>query len=360
MLFDSPIFFLFLGIVVLVYWRLPWRKQNIFLLIASYFFYGWWDWRFLLLMAGSTAADFFIARQIATSQSQPMRRALLTFSLVLNFTFLGVFKYFDFFVDSFAAGLHSFGIHDVSMPVLRILLPPGISFYTFQEVAYIVDVYQGKLEPAKSIVDYGLFISLFPHLIAGPIQRPSHLLPQVQQPRRFEDDRFFDGLLLIISGLFRKCVIADNCALLANAAFDGRLGSPNLAVVLIGTYAFAWQIYGDFSGYSDIARGAAQLMGFHFMVNFRQPYLAESLQDFWRRWHISLSTWLRDYLYIPLGGNAGGQKKTYRNLMTTMLLGDYGTARTGRSSYGAQSTVHGFRLSDSLARSWAFRKKPKR
>jgi D-alanyl-lipoteichoic acid acyltransferase DltB (MBOAT superfamily) len=206
------------------------------------------------------------------------------------------------------------------MPLIRILLPPGISFYTFQEVAYIVDVYKGRLEPAKSFVEYGLFVSLFPHLIAGPIQRPGHLLPQVQKDRTFDPDRFFDGLMLIFSGLLRKCVVADNCALLANAAFGGQFGKPNLWIVLIGTYAFAWQVYGDFSGYSDIARGSAQLMGFHFMVNFRQPFLATRLQDFWRRWHISLSSWLRDYLYIPLGGSAGGNWKTSLNLFTTMIL----------------------------------------
>ncbi len=201
------------------------------------------------------------------------------------------------------------------------VLPPGISFYTFQEVAYIVDVYQGRLKASDRFSDYALFISLFPHLIAGPIQRPSHLLPQVQQPRRWDPTQALDGVCLIIEGLFRKCVIADNCALIANAAFDGKFGGPNLPVLLLGMYAFAWQIYGDFSAYSNIARGSAQLLGFHFMVNFRQPYLSQSLQEFWRRWHISLSTWLRDYLYIPLGGNRKGNFRTYINLMTTMLLG---------------------------------------
>jgi D-alanyl-lipoteichoic acid acyltransferase DltB (MBOAT superfamily) len=181
-------------------------------------------------------------------------------------------------------------------------------------------VYGGKIKASRNFVDYGLFISLFPHLIAGPIQRPSHLLPQVQKPRTFDSLAFQNGCMLILMGLFRKCVIADNCAHLANAAFSGRLGSDGWAI-LIGVYAFAWQIYGDFSGYSDIARGSAQLLGFHFMVNFRQPYLAVGLQDFWRRWHISLSTWLRDYLYIPLGGNRLGEAKTYRNLLLTMLLG---------------------------------------
>ena len=294
MFFDTPIYIIFLTTVVFAYWRLGWRRQNLLLLIASYVFYGWWDPRFLALIALSTGVDFYCAHAIARSSAPDRRRLLLAVSLVINLGFLGVFKYFNFFMDSFAVTLQTLGFHQTPVAVLRILLPPGISFYTFQEVAYIVDVYQRKLEPADSLVDYALFISLFPHLIAGPIQRPGHLLPQVQAPRRFDQERFFHGLLLVLSGLFRKAVIADNCALLADAAFSGRLGPPNLAVVLIGTYAFAWQIYGDFSGYSDIARGSAQLLGFHFMVNFRQPYLATSLQDFWRRWHISLSTWLRD------------------------------------------------------------------
>jgi alginate O-acetyltransferase complex protein AlgI len=321
MFFDSPAYLVFLVVVVAVYWRLSWRPQNGLLLAASYFFYGWWDQRFLILMAASTLADFFISHQIAASTDARRRRFLLTASLLLNFGFLGFFKYFNFFVDSVAVGLHALGVSHVPTTVLRILLPPGISFYTFQEVAYIVDVYNRRLEPAESLVDYALFVSLFPHLIAGPIQRPGHLLPQVQRPREFNSEQFFNGIFLILSGLFRKCVVADNCALIANAAFGGRLGPPNLFVLLLGAYAFAWQIYGDFSGYSDIARGSAQLMGFHFMVNFRQPYLSESLQDFWRRWHISLSTWLRDYLYIPLGGNKRGKWRTYGNLMTTMLLG---------------------------------------
>jgi alginate O-acetyltransferase complex protein AlgI len=320
MLFDTPVYFVFLTIVVVCYWRLPRRGQNILLLGASYLFYGWWDWRFLGLILLSTLVDYFCAHLIDQSDSPARRRTALMVSVVLNLGFLGFFKYFNFFIDSFAAMMHSAGI-PVSDTTLQILLPPGISFYTFQAVAYIVDVYHRRLKPADSLVDYALFISLFPHLIAGPIQRPSHLLPQVQAVRVFDKERVYDGLQLIAMGLFRKVVIADNCALLADAAFSGKLGEPNLAVLAIGAYAFAWQIYGDFSGYSDIARGSAQLMGFHFMVNFRQPYLATSLQDFWRRWHISLSTWLRDYLYIPLGGNRHGEARTYRNLMTTMLLG---------------------------------------
>jgi alginate O-acetyltransferase complex protein AlgI len=320
MLFDTPVYVVFLSLVVAVYWRLTWRRQNVLLLLASYVFYAWWDWRFLGLILLSTVVDYYCAHFVDRSNDAVRRKAALTLSVALNLGFLAVFKYFNFFVDSFASLMNTVGV-DVSHTTLRILLPPGISFYTFQALAYIVDVYFRRLKPAHSLVDYALFISLFPHLIAGPIQRPSHLLPQVQAPRQFDSGRFFDGIQLIIMGLFRKVVIADNCALLADAAFNGKLGEPNVAVVAIGVYAFAWQIYGDFSGYSDMARGSAQLMGFHFMVNFRQPYLSQSLQDFWRRWHISLSTWLRDYLYIPLGGSRDGERRTYRNLMLTMLLG---------------------------------------
>jgi alginate O-acetyltransferase complex protein AlgI len=320
MLFDTPIYILFLCIVVVAYWRLGFRNQNRFLLAASYLFYGWWDWRFLLLMIGSTVIDYFIAIRISEAEEPRVRKSLLVLSLVVNFSILGFFKYFNFFAGSLGHVLTGVGIK-ASLPVLLIILPPGISFYTFQEVAYIVDVYSGKLPASRSFLDYGLFISLFPHLIAGPIQRPAHLLPQVQKPRHWHSDKAFDGLLLIMEGLFRKCVIADNCALVANAAFAGAFGRPSVIVTLLGMYAFAWQIYGDFSGYSNIARGSAQLLGFHFMVNFRQPYFADSIQDFWRRWHVSLSTWLRDYLYIPLGGNRKGEANTYRNLLLTMLLG---------------------------------------
>jgi alginate O-acetyltransferase complex protein AlgI len=320
MLFDTPVYLIFLAALVLVYWRLKHRRQNLFLLGASYFFYGWWDVRFLLLMMGSTAIDFLIARRIGAAAEPAKRRALLTVSLVINFGILAIFKYFNFFADSLSSTLGLMGVTHLSRYVLQIVLPPGISFYTFQEVAYIVDVYKRKIEPADSLLEYALFISLFPHLVAGPIQRPDHLLPQVQRPRALNHEAFFDGCMLIVSGLFRKCVVADQCAIIANAAFEGRFGH-NAPAAVIGVVAFAWQIYGDFSGYSDFARGSAQLLGFHFMVNFRQPYLAMSMQDFWRRWHISLSTWLRDYLFIPLGGSRTGKWMTYRNLMFTMLLG---------------------------------------
>jgi D-alanyl-lipoteichoic acid acyltransferase DltB (MBOAT superfamily) len=340
-LFDSPIYFIFLIPVVLVYWRLSHRSQNIFVLGASYLFYAWWDARFLALMLASTTFDFLIAQKIEPGRVR--RKRWLVASLAVNFTILGLFKYFNFFVDSFANSLDMLGVHNIPLPLIRVILPPGISFYTFQEVAYIVDVYNGRIPPSRSLVDYALFISLFPHLIAGPIQRPTHLLPQVQRPRSFDSDQFFDGMMLIISGLVRKCVVADNCAVVANAAFNGNLGPPTLWVVFLGTYAFAWQVYGDFSGYSDIARGSARLLGFEFMVNFRQPYLAQRFQEFWRRWHISLSTWLRDYVYIPLGGSSGSSFSTSRNLLFTMLLA--GLWHGANWTFVVFGAIHGAALS---------------
>jgi len=320
--FDSPIYIVFLICVCLAYWRLRYRPQNLLLLLASYFFYGWWDWRFLALMIGSTTVDFLLARGIDTAQSQQARKRFMLMSVALNLAVLGVFKYFNFFVDSFLHVANAVGVGGLPRIVWSIVLPPAISFYTFQEIAYIVDVYERRVPRATNYIDYALFVSLFPHLIAGPIQKPSHLLPQIQSPRSWNPTKAFDGMLLLLEGLVRKSVIADNCGLVANAAFNGSFGTHNLPVTLLGVYAFAWQIYGDFSGYSSIARGSAQLLGFHFMVNFRQPYLATSLQDFWRRWHISLSTFLRDYLYIRLlGVNRLGAVRTYINLLSTMLLG---------------------------------------
>jgi len=320
--FDSPIYIVFLIGVCLAYWRLGYRPQNRLLLLASYLFYGWWDWRFLALMIGSTTLDFLLARAIDRAQSQQARKRFMLTSVIVNLAVLGVFKYFNFFVDTFLHVADAIGLGRLPHITWSIILPPAISFYTFQEIAYIVDVYKRRVPRATNFVDYSLFVSLFPHLIAGPIQQPGHLLPQVQAPRSWNPSKAFDGMLLILEGLVRKAVVADNCALVANAAFNGHFGAPNLLVTLLGVYAFAWQIYGDFSGYSSIARGSAQLLGFHFMVNFRQPYLATSLQDFWRRWHISLSTFLRDYLYIRLlGGNRRGTRRTYVNLLATMLLG---------------------------------------
>jgi len=341
LLFDSPVYFLFLAFVVTLYWRLSWRKQNWMLLAASYFFYGWWDWRFLGLMLLSTTLDYFIAFRVADASDPKRQKAFLVLSLVLNFTFLGFFKYFNFFANSLLSLAASAGIHGLSAPLLRVLLPPAISFYTFQEVAYIVDIYRGKQEPSRSFIDYALFVSLFPHLIAGPIQRPSHLLGQVQQPRRFAPEGFLDGVMLLVFGLFRKCVIADNFGILANLAFDGSLGHGFFPTV-IGATAFAFQIYNDFAGYTDLARGSAKLLRFEFVVNFRRPYLAVTLQDFWRRWHISLSTWLRDYLYIPLGGSHKGAARTYANLIITMLLG--GLWHGANWTFVVWGALHGFWL----------------
>ncbi len=321
MFFDSTVYFVFLILVVSCYWQLRFDAQNWLLLTSSYFFYGWWDSRFLLLMGASTCINYYVSHRFEVMEESSARRRLFIFALVLNFSFLGFFKYFNFFVDSFGNFLRFLGVENPPQRWIDILLPPGISFYTFQEVAYLVDVYRRRLRPASRLLDYALFVCVFPHLIAGPIQRPDHLLPQLQKPRTYQPDQFFNGLVLILEGIFRKVVVADNCALIANAAFSGKFGEPNLPVVILGMFAFAWQIYGDFSGYSSIARGSAQLLGLHFMVNFKQPYLATSLQDFWRRWHLSLSTWLRDYLYITLGGNRYGELKTYRNLLLTMLLG---------------------------------------
>ena len=341
MLFDSPIYILSLSLVVLIYWRLGHRHQNWFLLAFSYFFYGWWDWRFLGLILISTVVDFYCANAIESTRNPTRRKLLLGISVGVNLAFLGYFKYFNFFVGSLHTALASIGIN-TQESLLSVVLPPGISFYTFQAIAYIADVYRKRIPAAKSMSDYALFISLFPHLIAGPIQRPDHLLPQVKKSRSFSALDFSNGIMLIISGLFRKCVVADQCAIIANGAFSGALGPPSIAVVAIGTYAFAWQIYGDFSGYSNIARGSAQLLGFHFMVNFRQPYLAISLQDFWRRWHISLSSWLRDYLYIALGGNRGSKLATYRNLLITMLLG--GLWHGANWTFVVWGAIHGIGL----------------
>jgi alginate O-acetyltransferase complex protein AlgI len=341
--FASPIYIVFLIGVCLAYWRIGFRPQNLLLLLASYFFYGWWDWRFLALIIGSTTLDFLLARAIDTAQSQQARKRFMLTSVVVNLAVLGVFKYFNFFVGTFLHVANAFGLGGLPHIVWSLVLPPAISFYTFQEIAYIVDVYERRLPRATNFVDYALFVSLFPHLIAGPIQKPSHLLPQVQAPRSWNPTKAFDGMLLVLEGLVRKSVIADNCALVANAAFNGHFGAPNLLVTLLGVYAFAWQIYGDFSGYSSIARGSAQLLGFHFTVNFRQPYLATSLQDFWRRWHISLSTFLRDYLYIRLlGGNRRGAHRTYINLLATMLLG--GLWHGANWTFVAWGGVHGAAL----------------
>ena len=318
MLFNSLTFFLFFGVVFLLYLVLPHRGQNRLLLAASYLFYGAWDWRFLFLLMFTTTTDFLFARAIGASDSPRTRKGWVGASVVLDLGILGFFKYFNFFVDSFAALLEGLGLHS-SLPVLRIVLPVGISFYTFQSMSYTIDVYRGVLPPARRWSDFALYVAFFPQLVAGPIERATNLLPQVQQPRTVSDYGLGHGAFLILWGLFQKVVIADNLCRLADAAFT-RPPESALAV-LLGIYAFALQIYCDFAGYSNIARGVAMMLGFRLMLNFRNPYFATNPSDFWKRWHISLSTWLRDYLYIPLGGNRGGAARTRRNLMLTMLLG---------------------------------------
>lgn len=325
MAFNSFAFAVFLPLVLILYWSLgrSRKAQNAMLLVASYVFYGWWDWRFLSLLIVSTVVDYIVAERIHAIQatdadSQRRRKRWLLLSLVGNLGILGFFKYFNFFAGSLQSALASVGIQADPF-YLNVILPVGISFYTFQTLSYTVDVYRREMPPAKTLTDFALYVAFFPQLVAGPIERAITLVPQIELPRRFDKTQFVSGLNLIFWGLFKKVYVADNLAPVVNAAFDDPTASG--LQVLIGVYAFAFQIYCDFSGYSDIARGCARTMGFELVENFRYPYVALNPSDFWRRWHISLSTWLRDYLYIPLGGNRQGGLLTYRNLALTMLLG---------------------------------------
>ena len=318
MLFNSFAFVNFLAIVLALHHVLSHRNQNRMLLVASYVFYGWWDYRFLSLIAISTLVDFFCAGAIGKSQDPVRRRRLLLVSLCSNLGILGFFKYFDFFVVSAASLLDSVGLN-VSLPLLEVVLPVGISFYTFQTLGYTIDVYRGQ-EPVSRLDSFALYVAYFPQLVAGPIERSRSLLPQIEHPRRVVLTDWVVGTQLIVLGFFKKLVIADGVAPYVDQAFSspGQLSGPE---ALLTMYLFALQIYGDFSGYTDIARGVSRLFGIRLSVNFRQPYLSSSISEFWRRWHISLSSWLRDYLYIPLGGNRAGSLSTVRNLMITMLLG---------------------------------------
>ena len=319
MTFNSWLFLGFIFPALAIYYLLPHRGQNRWLLLCSYVFYGAWDWRFLSLIVLSTAVDYLVGNRIQ-SQTDPIRRKRwLCVSLISNLGLLGVFKYFNFFTDSAISLFQRVGL---SVPEwsLHIVLPVGISFYTFQTLSYTVDIYRGKLKPCKSWLDFALFVSYFPQLVAGPIERASRLLPQITKNRRVTSEQLVAGSWLVLWGFFKKMVIADNLARFVDPVYS----SPSEAhalLLLAATYAFAYQIYCDFSGYTDIARGLAKLMGIELMKNFDMPFLAASPAEFWRRWHISLSTWLRDYLYIPLGGNRGSELFTYRNLFLTMLLG---------------------------------------
>jgi alginate O-acetyltransferase complex protein AlgI len=320
MIFNSFIFWIFFAIVLIIYWRLDRVKQNRLLLIASYTFYGYWDWRFCGLLAFSTTVDFFVAKMIHESPQQSKKKKILVISIVTNLLLLGFFKYYNFFSAQLAAVLETIGLPS-SLPVLNVILPVGLSFYTFQSLSYTIDVYRGKAEPAKNILDLAAYVSFFPQLVAGPIERASHFLPQFLTPRSLAKEDFGIGLYHIMIGLFKKVVVADNLAPIANMIFSDSNTHMTGPEALIGIYAFAVQIYCDFSGYSSIAQGVAKWLGFDLRWNFKMPYFAVSPSDFWERWHISLSSWLRDYLYIPLGGNRHGKVMMYRNLVITMALG---------------------------------------
>ncbi|MCD4651150.1 MAG: MBOAT family protein [Candidatus Cloacimonetes bacterium] len=289
------------------------------MLVSSYVFYGWWDWRFLSLIAISTLVDYWAGRNMARTDEVRKRKLLLLLSLTLNLGLLGFFKYFNFFIESTAEFLTLFGMR-ANLPTLRIILPVGISFYTFQTLSYTIDIYRHQLEPEKSLLRFAVFVAFFPQLVAGPIVRARLLLPQLRVDNHFDWNRLQQGVTLVIWGYFLKVGLADSVAVLVDAVY----GQPRLffsSALITGTVFYAFQIYGDFCGYSSIAIGIARMLGFDFGINFNKPYFAVSFSDFWKRWHISLSSWLRDYLYIPLGGNRSGKWKTYRNLMLTMLLG---------------------------------------
>lgn len=319
MLFNSLEFAIFFIIVYSLYLVFNHKWQNRMLLIASCIFYGAWDWRFLLLLFITIAVDHIIGLKIYESQDIRRRKLLVAVSVIVNLGILGFFKYFNFFAASMQHLFNLFGL-SIHPRFLNIILPVGISFYTFQSMSYVIDIYRGQLKPAKNILDFALFVTYFPQLVAGPIERASHLLPQVLSTRKIKIDGFYEGCYLIFWGLFQKIFVADNLAKIADSVF-GVPAPYNGITVLLGVYAFAFQIYCDFAGYSNIARGLGKCMGFEIMVNFNLPYFASNPSDFWRRWHISLSSWLKDYLYIPLGGNRKGALMTYRNLAITMLLG---------------------------------------
>ena len=319
MVFNSLHFLWFFLAVYVLYRLLPHRGQNWLLLAASYYFYAAWDWRFLSLLAASTVVDYTAARLIEGSESAKRRKLLLSVSLGFNLTLLGFFKYFNFFSDSLRVLLAGIG-WQADFVTLRVLLPVGISFYTFMTMSYVIDVYRREIPATRRFLDFALFVAYFPHLVAGPILRAAKLLPQIELPRTISREQVRDGLWLIAWGYFLKVFVADNLAPLTNAVFEPGTSHAGIDVWL-GVYAFAFQIYGDFAGYSNIARGTSKLMGIELLENFRFPYFVRSPQAFWRHWHISLSTWLRDYLYIPLGGSRRGEAQTQRNLLITMVLG---------------------------------------
>ncbi len=322
MVFNSVTFLLFFILFFFVYWFVAnskLRAQNILILLASYIFYGWWDWRFVFLLILSTIIDYVFG--LAIAQTHTRRKLYLWISILNNLVILGFFKYYNFFADSFQTMFSGLGVM-IHPYMLDIVLPVGISFYTFHGMSYVFDIYNGKIEPTRYFIDYAVFVCFFPLLVAGPIERASHLLPQVVKPRSFQKEQAMDGMRLIVWGLFKKIVVADNLALIVNQIFandDQYQGST----LLLGAIYFAFQIYCDFSGYTDIALGTAKLLGFELLTNFKFPYFSRDIAEFWRRWHISLSSWFRDYVYIPLGGSKGGKWNALRNIFVIFLLSGF-------------------------------------
>ena len=321
MLFNSFAFALFLPIVFLLHWYIIKKnklQQNILLLFASYFFYACWDWRFLFLLMFSTLLDFTSGLKIASSENKLQKKTWLWVSIIVNLGFLGILKYYNFFILSFTEALSGVGFQ-INPYTLNVILPVGISFYTFHGLSYVFDIYNKKINPEKNIIDYSLFVSFFPLLVAGPIERATHLLPQLKKERSFQYANAINGLKQILWGLFKKIVIADQCANYVNTTFASS-ANYNGSTLLVGAFLFAIQIYGDFSGYSDIAIGTARLFGIDLLKNFSFPYFSRNMAEFWRRWHISLSSWFKDYLYIPLGGSRNSMSLTIRNVLIIFIV----------------------------------------
>ena len=324
MLFNSIDFAIFLPIVFILYWFVTnknLKPQNFLIVAASYLFYGWWDWRFLSLILFSTIVDFTVGSMLRNEENNSKRKVLLWISIIVNLGFLGFFKYYNFFLENFITAFSFFGT-PINVQGLNIILPVGISFYTFQTLSYTIDVYRRKLSPTKDFIAFSAFVSFFPQLVAGPIERATHLLPQFYKKRTFEYSKAVDGMRQILWGLFKKIVIADNCAEYANQIFNNS-ADMNGSTLVLGAIFFTFQIYGDFSGYSDIAIGTSRLFGFDLMQNFNFPYFSRNIAEFWRRWHISLSTWFRDYLYIPLGGSRGGVWMKIRNTFAIFIVSGF-------------------------------------
>ena len=324
MFFNSLQFAVFLPVVFLAYWFLPNRSkasQNFILIIASYYFYACWNWHFLFLLFFSTLLVFFSGLQIEHCISAFSRKIWLWFTILVSLGFLGIFKYYNFFVSSFTDLTNSFGFH-LNPYLLKVILPVGISFYTFHGLSYIIDIYFRRIKAERNIIDYSLFVSYFPLLIAGPIERATHLLPQLKVKREFSFEKAREGIYQIIWGLVKKVVIADTCSIYANAIFD-HYNSMNSLSLMLGAVYFAFQIYGDFSGYSDIALGTSKLFGIDLLKNFDYPYFSRDIAEFWRKWHISLSSWFRDYLYIPLGGSKGSKLFQIRNVFVIFLVSGF-------------------------------------